>query len=259
MPSHPELLDYLAGEFVRRGWSMKAMHKLIVTSATYRQTSKTRPDLALIDPRNRLLARQARMRLEAEVVRDVSLAASGLLSPKVGGPGVFPPQPEGVYRFTQIQRDWKPSPGEDRHRRGMYTYVWRSAPHPQLVAFDAPDSTTSCTRRNRSNTPLQALTLLNDGGFYEYAQGLATRILQDEKGGDADRLRRAFRLCLGRDPGEREFTRLYAFLAQQRADLAKKPEEVKLLIGDGSDAAERAAWVMTARVLLNLDEFITRE
>src|SRR5262249_25403932 len=145
---------------------------------TYRQSSRVRPELATLDPRNRLLARQTRLRLEAEAVRDVALAASGLLNPKVGGPGVFPPQPDGMYRFTQIDKGWKASTGSDRYRRGMYTYFWRSAPHPALVTFDAPDSTTTCTRRNRSNTPLQALTLLNDSGFVEYAQGLAERILK---------------------------------------------------------------------------------
>jgi Protein of unknown function (DUF1549)/Protein of unknown function (DUF1553)/Planctomycete cytochrome C len=272
-PSHPELLDWLASEFISPSlllrdkggqsagdaWSMKHMHRLIVTSATYRQLSRTRPELAVKDPRNRLLARQTRMRLEAEIVRDVSLSASGLLSPKVGGPGVFPPQPDGVYRFTQIQRDWKPSAGAERYRRGLYTYFWRSAPHPALATFDAPDSTTTCTRRNRSNTPLQALTLLNDAGFYEYAQGLADRVLREEHGDDTARLRHAFRLCVARQPGESELLRLQAFLAAQKADLAGTPDEARQLAGNAPNAVERAAWVMTARVLLNLDEFITRE
>src|SRR5439155_8601499 len=140
---------------------------------------------------NRLLARQARLRLDAEVVRDVALAATGLLAPKIGGPSVFPPQPDGVYRFTQIQRDWKPSSGPDRYRRGMYTYFWRSAPHPALTVFDAPDSTTTCTRRNRSNTPLQALTLLNDQAFFELAQGLAARVLREAPQSDLGRIRYA--------------------------------------------------------------------
>jgi mono/diheme cytochrome c family protein len=255
-PSHPELLDWLASEFVARDWSIKSVYRLIVTSATYRQSSKVRPELERIDARNRLLARQSRLRVNAEVVRDVSLAASGLLSAKVGGPSVFPPQPDGVYRFTQIDKGWKPSAGEDRYRRGMYTYFWRSAPHPQLVTFDAPDATMTCTRRNRSNTPLQALTLLNDGGFYEYAQGLAARINREETGDDTAKLEHAFRLCLSREPSSRELARLQSFLAAQKAAFDVSESEAKKV---SPDAPERAAWVMVARVLLNLDEFITRE
>jgi hypothetical protein len=241
-PSHPELLDWLATEFVARDWSLKAMHRLIVTSAVYRQSSRARPELALVDPRNRLLARQGRNRLEAEVVRDAALTASGLLARKLGGPGVFPPQPEGVYRFTQIPRDWKPSIGPDRYRRGLYTHFWRSAPHPALMVFDAPESTTTCTRRNRSNTPLQALTLLNDQGYYELAQGLAARVLR-EGGSDEDlRIRFAFRVCLGREPSSIERERLRELLMQEREAVGAKE-----------------AWTTAARVLLNLDEFITRE
>jgi len=255
-PSHPELLDYLASEFTAREWSVKALHKLIVTSATYRQSSKARPELEKIDARNRLLARQSRVRVNAEVVRDACLEASGLLSPKVGGPSVFPPQPEGVYKFTQVDKGWKASAGEDRYRRGMYTYFWRSAPHPQLVTFDAPDASVTCTRRNRSNTPLQALTLLNDAGFYEYAQALAARIVREGSKDDTAKLRYAFRVCLSREPGERELGRLQSFLARQRLDFTANPAEAKTV---SPDAPDRAAWVMVARVLLNLDEFITRE
>src|SRR5205823_4421527 len=198
------LLDWLAGEFVGRGWSMKAMHRLIVTSATYRQASRHRPELASADPRNRLLARQSRLRLDAEVVRDNALAAGGLLSTKVGGPSVFPPQPEGVYAFTQINKNWKPDAGPDRYRRGLYTYFWRSAPHPGLMAFDAPEANTTCTRRNRSNTPLQALTLLNDESFFEVARGLALRGLKEGPADDAGRLRHLFRVCLARGPSAHE-------------------------------------------------------
>jgi hypothetical protein len=276
-PTHPELLDWLASEFVApltppsppgeegrvRGWSMKALHRLIVTSATYRQSSRARPDLATIDPRNRLLARQNRLRLEAEVIRDSALAASGLLARKLGGPSVFPPQPEGVFTFTQIPRDWKASIGPDRYRRGMYTHFWRSAPHPALTVFDAPDATTTCTRRNRSNTPLQALTLLNDQAFYEFAQGLASRIIAAGRSDDGDRLQYAFRLCLGRAPRPAEQRRLEALLRGQLSDFEAAPEEARRLapanLPAGTDVKHMAAWTMVARVLLNLDEFLTRE
>jgi mono/diheme cytochrome c family protein len=270
-PSHPELLDWLASEFVARGWSLKALHKTIVTSATYRQSSNARPDLATIDARNRLLARQARLRLEAEVVRDVCLGASGLLNPKVGGPGVFPPLPDGVFRVTQVKRTWTPSEGPDRYRRGMYTYFWRASPHPALTTFDAPDAGTACTRRPRSNTPLQSLTLLNDAGFYEYAYGLAARVLRDGPETDAGKVRRAFRLCLGRSPGDSELRTLQAFLTRERDHFTTSAAEAAKLLGaggqagkeltklDGADDANKAALVLLSRVLLNLDEFITRE
>jgi hypothetical protein len=262
-PSHPELLDWLAGEFVGRGWSMKALHRLIVTSAAYRQSSKARPELANLDPRNRLLARQNRLRLEAEAVRDVALAASGLLEPKLGGPSVHPPQPEGVFAFTQVPRDWKADKGGDRYRRGLYTYFWRSAPHPALMAFDAPDSTSTCTRRNRSNTPLQALTLLNDRAFYEFAQALAVRVLRDCCGDDAERVGYAFRACLARAPTAKEQQRLVQMLSQLEEALASDPAEVKRLapatLPGGVPPSQAAAWTLVSRVLLNLDEFITRE
>jgi hypothetical protein len=240
-PSHPDLLDWLATEFIARGWSMKAMHRLIVTSATYRQASRARPELATIDPRNRLLARQNRIRLEAEVVRDAALTSSGLLTRKIGGPSVFPPQPSGVYSFTQIDRNWKAVTGPDRYRRGMYTHFWRSAPHPGLTVFDAPESTTTCTRRNRSNTPLQALTLLNDEAYVEFAEGLADRILAQKFDRDEDRLAFAFRLCLAREQTTRERQTLIKLLDPQ------------------ADSEHKDAWTTVARVLLNLDEFITRE
>jgi hypothetical protein len=199
--------------------------------------------LAGVDARNRLLARQGRLRLDAECVRDAALQASGLLSCEIGGPSVFPPQPDGIYRFTQIDKHWKPSTGPDRYRRGLYTYFWRSAPHPSLTVFDAPDAATACTRRNRSNTPLQALTLLNDQGQYEFAQALAARVLRDGGADDGERLCYAFRLCLARRPTEREQQRLTELLLQQARE----------------GAAPAEAWTSVARVLLNLDEFITRE
>jgi mono/diheme cytochrome c family protein len=244
-PSHPELLDWLVSEFVRGGWSQKNLLRLIVTSATYRQSSNYRRELESRDPNNELLARQSRLRLEGEIVRDNALAASGLLNPELGGKSVFPPQPAGASKLGQIQREWVAETGPNRYRRGLYTHFWRSAPDPNLMIFDAPDSTTACTRRMRSNTPLQSLTLLNDEGFFELAQGLAKRVQAEAADGDDARLRLGFRLCTSRDPKPEELDRLRRFLNQQR---------------DGSSPpAEETAWVQVARVLMNLDEFITRE
>jgi hypothetical protein len=234
-PSHPELLDWLASEFVRCGYSVKHMHRLMVTSATYRQASKHRNDLANMDPRNRLLARMPRLRLEAEIVRDVGLCASGLLNPRIGGPSVFPPQPEGVFRFTQVPRVWTADTGPNRFRRGMYTHFWRSAPHPALAAFDAPDGVNPCTRRNRSNTPLQALTLLNDAAFAEMSQALARRMEQLNVS-DEEKVVWAFRWCLSRTPSVFEQHALLKLYHDSHRN-----------------------WWPVARALMNLDEFITRE
>ena len=247
-PSHPELLDYLATEFAAQKWSMKAMHRLIVTSATYRQSSHARPDLHVVDPVNKFLAHQSRLRLDAEVVRDVGLAASGLLAPKLGGPPVYPPQPDGVMNLGQNRRPWNASTGEDRYRRGLYTHYWRATPHPAVAVFDAADSFSACTRRLRSNTPLQALTLLNDQQFFEFAGALAQRILKEGGADDAARLDYAFRLCVARPPNAKERTRLLALLVDLRTPNAKDPA-----------ATEQEAWMTVARVLLNLDETITRE
>jgi mono/diheme cytochrome c family protein len=257
-PSHPELLDWLATELIARGWSLKQVQRLILTSATYRQSSRLRPDLARIDPENRKLARQSRLRLDAELIRDAALTACGLLSPAVGGPSVFPPQPDGVMNLGQMRREWKADRGPNRYRRGLYTFFWRATPHPLLMVFDAPDATRACTRRVRSNTPLQALTLLNDEAFFEFAQALGDRVREEGPADDLGRLRYAFRLCLSRAPGERELRRLAELLAQQRPECAC---EDSLPNGEAAfaGAAERAAWTTVARVLLNLDEFITRE
>jgi hypothetical protein len=243
---------------------MKALHRLIVTSATYRQSSAFRPDLAERDPNNKLLARQARLRLDAELIRDAALASSGLLSHEIGGPGVYPPQPEGIYRFTQQVKYWQESKGGDRYRRGMYTYFWRSSPYPFLMTFDAPDANTACTRRPRSNTPLQALTLANDRVFLEAAQGLACRVLQEApSAADPERLRFAFRLCFAREPSPVESERLARLLACQRQTFAAAEEDAKKVAPVDRPAemslADAAAWTAVARVLLNLDEFVTRE
>ncbi|HUS35561.1 MAG TPA: PSD1 and planctomycete cytochrome C domain-containing protein [Verrucomicrobiae bacterium] len=239
-PTHPELLDWLAVELMENGWSQKHIHRLILNSATYRQSSNARPDLANIDANNYLLARQNRIRLDAEVVRDVGLAASGLFTEKIGGPSVFPPQPDGVMTLGQSRREWKASEGADRYRRGMYTFFWRATPHPSLTVFDAPDAFSACTRRARSNTPLQSLTLLNDRAQYEFAQALAERLLKEEKSDEA-RIRRGFQYCLSRLPTEAEEAR------------------VKKLLATTSGEPEKEAWTVVARVLLNLDETITRE
>ena len=222
-PSHPELLDWLATEFMARKWSMKALHKLIVTSHTYRQSSAARADLRERDPGNYLLARQQRLRLDAEVVRDVCLAASGLLSPKIGGPPVYPPIPDGVMGQGQVKRVWSVSAGADKYRRGLYTFVYRASPPPALTVFDAPEGFNSCTRRIRSNTPLQALTLMNDSGFYEFATALE-KIIRKE-GVEA-----AFKRCTARAP---------------------KADELAVL--------KKLDSLNAARVLLNLDETMTRE
>ncbi|MBM3832841.1 MAG: DUF1553 domain-containing protein [Verrucomicrobia bacterium] len=259
-PSHPDLLDWLATEFIAQSWSLKEMHRLIVTSATYRQSSRVRPELNTIDPNNRLLARQNRLRLDAEVVRDVGLAASGLLSRKLGGPPVFPPQPEGVLSLGQVKRDWKISTGEDRYRRGLYTFFFRATPHPAMAVFDAPDSFSTCTRRIRSNTPLQALTLLNDAAFYEFARALAARILREGGNSDLARLEHAFRLCVARAPTAKESQRLAELLQAEANELRQKTEETKSIKPSGDlDSVQFAAWTSVARVMLNLDETITRE
>ena len=267
-PSHPKLLDWLATEFMRAQWSRKAMHRLMVTSATYRQSSKHRADLTEADPYNKLNGRQSRLRLDAEIVRDNALAASGLLSTKMGGPGVFPPQPPGCMSLGQHRRNWTASTGEDRYRRAVYTYRWRATPHPALKVFDAPDAFASCTRRIRSNTPLQALTLLNDPAFFEIAQGLAERILKEGDKADKARITLGFRLCLAREPDARELTVLESFLNKQRQLYAGMNAEALMSVAQRAHGSqhvketqrsEQAAWTMLARVLLNLDETITRE
>ena len=188
---------------------------------------------------------------------------SGLLWREVGGPGVYPPQPQGIYRFTQTAKFWKESEGPDRYRRGMYTYFWRSSPHPLLTTFDAPDATLACTRRVRSNTPLQALTLANDAAFFEMAQALAVRVMREAPCADLERIRHAFRVCLSRSPGEWEARRLSEFLAEQRKHFAAAPRDAEAAAPPGRPAGvspvEGAAWTAVARVMLNLDELITRE
>ena len=254
-PSHPDLLDWLASEFVRRDWNLKDMHRLILNSATYRQASDYRADAAEVDPSNRLLARQNRLRLEAEVIRDAALSASGLLAPRVGGPSVYPPQPAGAGQFTQVDRKWKADEGPNRYRRGMYTFFSRSAAHPGLVLFDAPIAQESVTRRNRSNTPLQALTLLNDESQTEFAAALAQRV-RDAAKSRPERIRTVFEICLARPPTEAEQSRLDRFIARMTDEFATDPETIARA---GANSATDAAWTAVARVMINLDEFVTRQ
>ena len=262
-PSHPELLDWLANEFMASGWNMKRMHKLIVESATYRQSSKARPDLQARDPYNKLLARQVRLRLTAELIRDNALAVSGLLGPEIGGKSIEPPLPAGFFDFGFIVGPrWTESQGPERYRRGLYIKFLRTTPYPQLLNFDAPDRFLSCTRRERSTTPLQALNLLNDPVFVEAAQALAVRLLRQRFESVEDRLSFAFRLCLGRDPKPQERQRLVEYYEEQKTILEKQPELADQLFPakqlEGVDHREAAIWVGVSRLLLNLDEFISR-
>lgn len=260
-PTHPELLDWLAHDFVANGWSMKRLHKLIVTSATYRRSSHARPDLAETDPLNTLLARQNRLRVEAEIVRDAALSASGLLHPKIGGPGVKPPQPDGVYAFTQNKKSWTAATGPDRYRRGLYIQFYRSAPYPLLTTFDSPDFQSVCTARVRSNTPLQSLAMANDEALFELARGLGARLLKEEPADAEKRLERAFLLCYGRPPSEAERNAVASFLDTQVVSFTADPTAAKEVAPEmpGIDSAEAAAWTAVARTLMNTDEFITRE
>jgi hypothetical protein len=266
-PSHPALLDWLACEFREKGWSWKNIQRLIVTSATYRQSSVVTPRLREADPSNRLLARAPRLRVDAEIVRDVALAASGLLSPKIGGPSVYPPIPEGVLNLGYGRpMDWPVSTGEDRHRRGMYTFWKRSVPYPSLLVFDSPNGDLSCTRRIRSNTPLQALTTLNDAVFVVAAQAMALRVWREGGAEDRSRMIYAFRLCMGRRPDLVELRELLAFLRGQHANFdGKTSAAVYVSASDLNnlpadvDLHRIAPWVMVSRLLLNLDETMTRE
>ncbi len=261
-PSHPELLDWLGSELPARRASRKSLIRLIATSTTYRQSSAGRADLARHDPLNKLLARQGRFRLEAEAVRDAALSVSGLLTRQIGGEGIRPPQPAYV---TSISRnaEWPVSTGGDLHRRGMYIVFRRATPYPMLLTFDAPDSTVACARRERTNSPLQALTLLNDPVFFTAAQALGRELADCSLHSDDDRLREAYQRCLGRSPQAAELNRLRALLAEERArledDVKSARETVGPAISSDAAASAQAAWVLVARVLMNLDEFITRE
>ena len=268
-PSHPELLDWLAADFLNgsgsgQPWSRKALIRRIVLSGMYRQASFHRAELQEKDPQNRLLAQQNRLRVEAEIIRDISLDVSGLLSHKIGGPSVFPPLPPGIAELSYAGNfNWTESKGEDRYRRGMYTFFKRTSPHPNLIAFDCPDANLTCVERQISNTPLQALTSLNNETFAETARAFARRILSLEEAAEETRLATAFRLCVSRPGSASELQALSALLHDSRQWYDAHPDQAVALIG--TDAApkmtptENAAWIATARILLNMDEFITRE
>jgi len=262
-PTHPELLDWLAAEFMERGWSMKQMVRLMVTSAAYRQSSNARLELEARDPDNALLARQARLRLPAELIRDEALAAAGLLDLRIGGRSVKPPQPKGVAELSYGDSvKWVESTGADRYRRGMYIHFQRTSPYPQLMNFDAPGADLSCTRRERTDTPLQALNLMNDAVFFEAAQGLALRVMREGGETFGDRLGFAYLVTLGREPGARERDRMERYFSKARNGLAQDPAAVAALFPnriEGVPQIDAAAWVELSRVMLNLDEFITRE
>jgi hypothetical protein len=258
-PTHPELLDWLAVEFVEQGWSVKALHRLMVTSATYRQAAIVTPELAALDPGNALLARGPRFRLEGELIRDATLSAAGLLWPKLGGPSVFPPQnasvtTEGAYG----KLEWKVSPGEDRYRRGLYTFSKRTAPFAMYTTFDGPSGEACVPRREVSNTPLQALTLLNDPVFVEAAAALGSWTSQ-QPGPVENQARALFRRCLTRPPAQAELSAIVTFYQEQAQRLAGDDKAAAVIAGgNGTGAAERAAWTAVARVLLNTDEFVTK-
>jgi len=263
-PSHPELLDWLATDLVRGGWHMKPVHKAIVMSATYRQSSVGTTASVERDPYNRLLARGPRFRLEAEMVRDGVLAASGLLSQKIGGPSVYPPQPDGIWDIPYSSEKWMPSDGEDRYRRGLYVFIRRSAAYPSFMTFDATSREHTTVRRVRTNTPLQALVALNDEAFFEAAQALAARVLREAPATSNDaRATYAFRLVATRMPSTTEVGRICAALDKQlqrfRSDPAAAAKAIKGKEVQGVDPAEQAAWTLVANALLNLDETLTKE
>jgi hypothetical protein len=263
-PTHPQLLDWLAEELVARRWSRKEMIRLIVGSATYRQASATRPELAESDPLNDLFHRQNRYRVDAEGVRDLSLSVAGLLSDKIGGPSVYPPLAPDIAALSYANNfKWVNSGGEDRYRRGMYTFFKRTAPHPNLTAFDCPDANTTCVERRTSNTPLQALTTLNNECFVEAAQAMARRVLTSGAADDQQRLTLALRWCVSRPPASGEVPTFAELLSGARGWYGEHPTDAAAAVGpfqpEGVSPQEAAAWVATVRILLNLDEFLTRE
>ncbi|WP_417393773.1 DUF1553 domain-containing protein [Gimesia chilikensis] len=266
-PTHPALLDWLAVEFMEHNWSMKHVHKLIVMSATYQQSSKITPELLEADPYNKLLTRGPRLRLSAETIRDNALAISGLLSTKMGGPPIYPPQPQGLWRHVgRNAPKYNTSTEEDRFRRGVYVIWRRSAPYPSFTNFDAPDRGACTINRSRTNTPLQALTLLNDPAYIEIATGLARRLAthgMNDGMTDRERIAYAFRLCVARQPQDVEVDHLTKVFEQELKHFQNHPQAAQKLISakdrpEGVGASRMAAWLYVANILLNLDETITK-
>jgi hypothetical protein len=275
LPTQPDLLDWLAVEFMQpstpgaRPWGMKHLVRTIVLSRTYRQDSRISPTLQARDPQNRLLARGPRFRAESEVVRDIALSASGLLTDRVGGPSFYPPVPESMFALNFVKLDWNPAPAPERYRRSLYMFRRRSMPDPVMASLDAPNGDLACVRRVRSNTPLAALTQLNEPVFVEAAQALAQRILRDGGATETSRIVHGFRLCTGRSPTTAELRELRGLLGSRRQHIAEgwqgagevafggTPQPSKL--PPGTTPTEAAAWTVVSRVLLNLDETITKQ
>ncbi len=267
-PSHPALLDWLAVEFIQRGWSMKHIHKLIVMSATYRQSSRVPPALLAADSPNKFYARAPRLRMSAEMVRDNALAISGLLSTKMHGPPIYPPQPGGIWRHVgRNGPKFNVATDENRFRRGVYVVWRRGAPYASFVNFDAPDRGTCVVQRPRTNTPLQALTLMNDEAFVEMALAFAERVLTEAKAGPEAKIEFAFKAALARSPRPAEMKFIKALLLKRHAYFEKNPKSAAAVIrsvknwrsAEGLDAGELAAWFFIANILLNLDETITKQ
>ena len=268
-PSHPGLIDWLAVELMENDWSLKHIHRLIVNSATYRQSSRISERLAEVDPYNQWLARGPRYRVDAEVVRDIALSASGMLSEEVGGPSVYPPAPEFLFLppASYGPKQWNLSTEGQQYRRSLYVQSYRSVPYPPLQVFDAPKGDAACVRRQRSNTPLQALVMLNEPQFVECARAMAGRVLREGGDSDDDRLDYALRLCVSRAGEADERTILKELLDQQRERIAAGEVELEPLVGTqptlyrqftGQQATEFAPWVVVCRAILNLDETITK-
>jgi hypothetical protein len=266
MPVHPELLDWLATEFVKTGWNVKAFLKMLLMSEAYRQSSVVSSEMQEKDPENRFVARGPRFRASAEVLRDQALFVGGLLSPKMYGKAVRPPKPDmGLSTAFGGGNDWVPSIGEDRYRRAIYTEIRRNSPYPSFSTFDAPNREVCTLRRNRTNTPLQALVTLNDPAFIEAAQALARRIFKEAGADKEQRIRYAFDLVLSREPSAQEVARLSKLLDQSLAGFASDKERALQMatqplgpLPQGADVAEHAAWTAFCNVLLNLDETLMR-
>jgi hypothetical protein len=266
LPTHPELLDWLAVEYMDRGWDTKALLKEMVMSATYRQSSRVTPQLLEKDPRNRLLAHYPRRRLDAENIRDQALALSGLLCAKIGGPSVFPPQPAGLWQAAfNGERTYPTSTGEDRYRRGLYTFWRRTVPYPSMATFDAPSREVCTIRRMPTNTPLQALVTLNDPVYVEMAQALGRRIIQEGGATPADRAGYALRLALCRPPTPEQVQTLTALYERQLTYYRAHPDDARKLATDPLGPlpatvapAEAAAWTVVGNVLLNLDGVLNK-